>query len=79
METQNKVIDLISWKLKVPSSRIYPYTSLRDDLLLDAIDLMLLIAEIESSFNVYLSKEEVEAIETVEDASLLIKKYGAAA
>ena len=79
METQNKVIDLISWKLRMPSSKIYPYTSLRDDLLLDPVDLMLLIAEIESSFNVYLSKEEVEAIETVEDASFLIKKHAAAA
>lgn len=79
METQDKVIDLISWKLRVPPSKIYPYTSLKDDLLLDPVDLMLLIAEIESSFNVYLSSEEVETIETVEDASLLINKYGAAA
>ena len=79
MDTQNKVIDLISWKLRMPSSKIYPYTSLRDDLLLDPVDLMLLIAEIESSFNVYLSKEEVEAIDTVEDASFFIRKHGAAA
>ncbi len=77
--TQEKVISLISHKLRVPSSKIFPYTSLKDDLLLDPIDLLLLIAEIESSFNVYLSPEEVSTIETVEDATGLITKYAVAA
>ena len=73
--TQRRVIDLISLKLKVPPSKIFPYTDLRDDLLLDPIDMMLLIADIESSFNVFLSNEEVEMIETVGDATGLINKY----
>ena len=77
--TQEKVIGLISHKLRVPSSKIFPYTRLKDDLLLDPIDLMLLIADIESSFNVFLSPEEVNMIETVGDATGLISKYAVAA
>jgi acyl carrier protein len=75
--TERKVIDLISWSLNVPTHNIHPYTRFRDDLHLDAIDLLLLIVDLESRFNVYLSPEEVEAIETVQDASLRLQKYAA--
>ena len=75
--TQDKVISLISFKLNVPSSRINPYTHLEDDLHLDDFDLMLLIAELESGFNIYLSPEEVKAIKTVQDASFFFQKYAA--
>ena len=77
--TQDRLISLISWKLHVPSSRIYPYTKLRDDLQLDPVDLLLLIADIEHSFDVYLTPEEADAIETIEDASFYIQKYALAA
>ncbi|HMQ60797.1 MAG TPA: phosphopantetheine-binding protein [Flavilitoribacter sp.] len=75
--TQDRVIDLISWRLNVPPTRIYPYTRLQDDLLLDALDMMLLIVELESRFNIFLTTEEVEGIETVQDASFLFQKYAA--
>jgi acyl carrier protein len=74
---QERIINLISWKLNVPSSSIHPYTRLRDDLNLDAVDLLLLIAELESRFNTYLTKEEVEAIATVRDASFYLQKHAA--
>ncbi len=74
---QSRIIDLISWRLNVPASNIHPYSRLQEDLHLDAVDMMLLIAELESRFNVYLSKEEVEAIETVQDASFYLQKYAA--
>ncbi len=74
---QDRVIDLISWRLNVPATHIHPYTHLQDDLHLDAIDLLLLIAELESRFNIYLSPEEAEAIETIHDASLFLQKYAA--
>ena len=77
--TQDRLISLISWKLHVPSSRIYPHTKLRDDLQLDQVDLLLLIADIEHSFDVYLTTEEADAIETIEDASFYIQKYALAA
>lgn len=74
---QDRVIDIISWRLNVPVANIHPYSRLQDDLHLDAIDLMLLIAELESRFNVYLSTEEYESIETVQDASRYLQRYAA--
>lgn len=74
---QNRVIDLISWRLNMPVDNIHPYSRLQEDLYLDAVDLMLLIAELESRFNAYLSAEEYESIETVEDATNYLMKYAA--
>lgn len=74
-DTQSRLIELVSRNLKVPTSIIYPYTRLKDDLNLDQVDFLLLIAELERSFNVFLSPEEAEAIETIEDAKLMIEKY----
>ncbi len=73
--TQERIIDLISWRLNVPPSRINPYTRFGDDLHLDAVDRLLLIAEMESRFNIYLSPEEVDTIDTIHDASSLFQKY----
>ncbi|GJM34511.1 MAG: hypothetical protein DHS20C18_35120 [Saprospiraceae bacterium] len=75
--TQQRIIDLISWCLHVPSSQIYPYTHLRDDLCLDNIDHLLLIVALEQQLDVYLSNEEVESIETVDDARIYFQKYAA--
>jgi acyl carrier protein len=74
---QERVMDIISWRLNVPASRIHPYTRFQDDLNLDAVDRLLLIAELESRFNVYLSSEEVNAIETIHDASLFLEQHAA--
>ncbi len=75
--TENRVIDLISGVCRVPLSRIHSYTNLRDDLHLDSIDMLLLIAALESDFKVYLTTEEAEAIETVHDASYYMQRYAA--
>lgn len=75
--TLDRVIDLISWRLNVPPTHIHPYMHLKDDLHLDAIDQMLLIADLESRLKVFLSSEEAEAIETVQDASFYFQKYAA--
>jgi len=66
---ENRVIQAISFTLNVPASHIHPYTHLRDDLHLDAVDMLLLIAKLESRFRVYLTPEEVDSIETVRDAA----------
>ena len=62
---------MISHALNVPASFLNPFTHLRDDLYLDSLDFQLLIAKLETSFQVYLSPEEVESIETVRDAGRL--------
>lgn len=73
--TQDRIIDLISWRLNVPTHLIFPNTSLGEDLNLDAFDRQMLIVEMESRLNIYLSPEEVEAIETVKDASFFFQKH----
>lgn len=75
MSTQEKVIDVICWIANVPHSRVCPTTNLKEDLNLDSIDLMLLIVKLEECFNVNMSSEEVEQIETVKDASFSIQKH----
>jgi acyl carrier protein len=75
--TQNRVIDLVSGVCRVPSSHIHPDTSFRNDLDLDAVDVLLLIAELENNFQVYLTSEEADAIETVQDVSYYMHRRAA--
>lgn len=76
-DSQERMIDFISWIVHVPSSKIHPYTRFRDDLNLDAVDLLLLIAELENQFQVYLSPEQVEAIDTVQDINFFFRRQAA--
>ncbi|MFT4663919.1 MAG: acyl carrier protein [Polaribacter sp.] len=69
MTTQEKVISMVSWVADVPATRVCPTTNIKEDLNLDSIDVMMLIVKLEKWFDVILSSEEVEAIETVKDAS----------
>ncbi len=75
--TEDQIIHFISTACKVPSSRIHPHTSLRDDLLLDSIDVLLLIAALENNFKVYLTTEEAEAIDTAYEANYYVQKHAA--
>jgi len=70
-----KVINLVSWIVDIPINRICPTTNFREDLLLDNIDFSIMILKLEAFFNVSLSDHEVSRIETVKDASYLIKSY----
>jgi len=76
--TQDAIIAMISWSLNIPSGHIHPYSSLIDDLNLDPIDKMLLIIELENRLNIYLSPEEADSIETVQDASFYFQQKAAA-
>ncbi|MFK7809410.1 MAG: acyl carrier protein [Saprospiraceae bacterium] len=69
MTTLEKVISMVSWVADVPDSQICATTNIKDDLNLDSIDVMMLIVKLEKWFDVILSSEEVEAIETVKDAT----------
>ncbi len=76
--TEDQVIEVISWMLNTPPSHIHPYSSLQDDLYLDGIDTLLLIAKLESCFDVYLTPEEAESIETIRDmVSYFLKRQAA--
>jgi acyl carrier protein len=72
---ENQVIEMLSWQLHVDVSSIRPYTRFRDDLMMDAVDINLLIADLESRLNVYLSAEEIECIETIADAGRYFRAH----
>jgi len=71
---EDSILNLVSWSLHIPKTSINAFSHLRDDLNLDSIDCLLLIATLERQFDVYFSAEEAEAIETVRDAIVLIQK-----
>jgi len=73
MTIQEKVISMVSWVADVPATHVCPTTNIKDDLNLDSIDVMMLIVKLEKWFDVILSYEQVEAIETVKDASDCIR------
>ncbi|KAA3620870.1 MAG: acyl carrier protein [Bacteroidetes bacterium] len=65
--TEDKLIEFVSWELDVPAEEIFPSSSLVSDLNLDDQDKMLLIAELENRMDVYLTPEEAEKAETIQD------------
>ncbi len=71
----HKVINLVSWIIDIPTTRICPTTNFHEDLMLDKIDFSIMILKLEAFFNVSLSAAEVDRIETVKDASYLINRY----
>jgi acyl carrier protein len=66
-KNQENVFRSISQALNIAPQRLYRGTHLRDNLHLHAVDTTLLIATLESRFNVFLSPEQVATIETVDD------------
>ena len=66
---ENQILNTISWTLNVSTQRLLPYTHFADDLHLDDIDLMLLIATLENQLGVYLTGEEVAGIHTIGDVT----------
>ena len=73
MNVQQRVISMTSWVANVPPSQICLSTAIQEDLNLDSIDYMLLIVKLEKWFNVILTIEQVEQIETVKDITDYIK------
>ncbi len=75
---EQQLIDMISWSLRIPSAQINPYSDFADDLHLDAMDKILLIADLEAQLGIYLTPEEAASIQTVQDVSYYFtKKYAA--
>ena len=72
MKSIDKIIYLVSWIANVPVKEILPSTHIQEDLNVDSIDFMLLTIQIEKLFKVDFSHEDVEKIETIQDANNLI-------
>ena len=66
---EHQIVNTISWTLNVSPQRLLPYTHFTDDLHLDDLDLMLLIATLENQLGVYLTREQVAGIQTIGDVT----------
>jgi acyl carrier protein len=75
MNLQENVINVVSWAAKINPKRICLTTSLKDDLLLDEIDKMTILLEFEKWFNIELSNEDADRIETIKDLNDCVLKY----
>ena len=63
-----KIISIISEQFNIPEVEISMETSFRKDLDADSIDLVELIMSLEDEFDLEVEDEDVEDINTVEDA-----------
>lgn len=64
-------------RLKVEAETIVPQANLLDDLGLDSIDLMTMVMALEERFGIEVPDEDVEGVETVQQALDLLAKKAA--
>jgi acyl carrier protein len=74
MSVEDKVKKIIAEKLSVDLSEVVPEASFVDDLGADSLDLVELIMTMEEEFDVDISDEDAEKMETVKDAMDYIAK-----
>ena len=68
-----KVKEITVDKLGVEAGEVELKSSFREDLGADSLDLFEFVMELEDEFNIEISNEDVEQIQTVEDAVNYIK------
>jgi len=74
MTIEDKVKKIISEKLSVDLSEVVPEASFVDDLGADSLDLVELIMTMEEEFDIDISDEDAEKMESVKDAMDYIAK-----
>ena len=74
MSIEDKVKKIISEKLSVDLSEVVPEASFVDDLGADSLDLVELIMTMEEEFDIDISDEDAEKMESVKDAMDYIAK-----
>jgi len=68
MPTEDKVKKIIAEKLSVELVEVIPEASFVDDLGADSLDLVELIMTMEEEFDIDISDEDAEKLESVKDA-----------
>jgi acyl carrier protein len=68
MSTEDKVKKIIAEKLSVYLTEVIPEASFVDDLGADSLDLVELIMTMEEEFDIDISDEDAEKLESVKDA-----------
>lgn len=67
-EVQQKLKKIISEQLSVEEEDVVPEASFIEDLNADSLDLVELIMTLEEEFNIKISDEDAEKIQTVQDS-----------
>ena len=75
MSIEEKTRKIVAEKLSVEPDEVVPEASFVDDLGADSLDLVELIMAMEETFDIEISDEEAEKLQTVQDAINYIKKY----
>jgi acyl carrier protein len=75
VSVEEKVKKIIAEKLSVEVDEVVPEASFVDDLGADSLDLVELIMAMEESFDVEISDDEAEKLQTVQDAINYIKEH----
>lgn len=68
MAVEEKVRKIVAEKLSVDEEEVVPEASFVDDLGADSLDLVELIMAMEEAFDMEISDEEAEKLQTVKDA-----------
>ena len=68
MAVEEKVRKIVAEKLSVDEEEVVPEASFVDDLGADSLDLVELIMAMEEAFDIEISDEEAEKLQTVKDA-----------
>jgi len=72
---EEKVKKVVAEKLSVEMEEVVPEASFVDDLGADSLDLVELIMAMEEAFDIEISDEEAEKLQTVKDAVSYIKSH----
>ena len=72
---EEKVKKVVAEKLSVEPEEVVPEASFVDDLGADSLDLVELIMAMEEAFDIEISDEEAEKLQTVKDAVNYIKSH----
>ncbi len=75
MAVEEKVKKVVAEKLSVEPEEVVPEASFVDDLGADSLDLVELIMAMEEAFDIEISDEEAEKLQTVKDAVNYIKSH----
>ena len=75
MSVEEKVKNIIVDKLSVEPDEVVPEASFVDDLGADSLDLVELIMAMEEAFDIEISDDQAEKLQTVQDAISYIKEH----
>ena len=75
MSVEEQVKKIVAEKLSVEPDEVVPEASFVDDLGADSLDLVELIMAMEEAFDIEISDEEAEKLQTVQDSVNYIKAH----